>query len=37
LTAFTKLRKLAAAPRFDIVDSRPVGPDLRLRLRPRNE
>jgi len=35
LTSFAKLRKLAAAPRFDIVDSRAVGPDLRLRLRPR--
>jgi diaminohydroxyphosphoribosylaminopyrimidine deaminase/5-amino-6-(5-phosphoribosylamino)uracil reductase len=37
LTSFVRLRKLAAAPRFDIVDSRPVGPDLRLRLRPRKD
>jgi len=37
LTAFARLRKLAAAPRFDIVDSRTVGPDLRLRLRPRQD
>jgi len=29
------LRKLAAARQFDILDSRPVGPDLRLRLQPR--
>jgi len=35
LSSFARLRKLAAAPRFDIVDSRVVGPDLRLRLRPR--
>jgi diaminohydroxyphosphoribosylaminopyrimidine deaminase/5-amino-6-(5-phosphoribosylamino)uracil reductase len=35
LTSLTRLRKLTAAPQFDIVDSRAVGPDLRLRLRPR--
>jgi diaminohydroxyphosphoribosylaminopyrimidine deaminase/5-amino-6-(5-phosphoribosylamino)uracil reductase len=35
LTSFTRLRKLATAPQFDLVESRPVGPDLRLRLRPR--
>jgi len=34
LSSFARLRKLAAAPQFEIVDSRPVGPDLRLRLRP---
>jgi diaminohydroxyphosphoribosylaminopyrimidine deaminase/5-amino-6-(5-phosphoribosylamino)uracil reductase len=37
LSSFGRLRKLAAAPRFEIVDSRPVGPDLRLRLRPARE
>jgi diaminohydroxyphosphoribosylaminopyrimidine deaminase/5-amino-6-(5-phosphoribosylamino)uracil reductase len=34
LASLARLRKLAAAPRFDIVDSRTVGADLRLRLRP---
>lgn len=37
LTSFARLKKLAAAPRFDIVESRTVGPDLRLRLRPRQD
>ena len=35
LTSLTRLKKLSAAPRFEIVDSRAVGPDLRLRLRPK--
>jgi diaminohydroxyphosphoribosylaminopyrimidine deaminase/5-amino-6-(5-phosphoribosylamino)uracil reductase len=34
LAAITRLAKLEAAPGFTIVDSRAVGPDLRLRLRP---
>lgn len=34
LAAITRLTKLEAAPGFTIVDSRAVGPDLRLRLRP---
>jgi diaminohydroxyphosphoribosylaminopyrimidine deaminase/5-amino-6-(5-phosphoribosylamino)uracil reductase len=34
LAAITRLTKLEAAPAFTIVDSRAVGPDLRLRLRP---
>ena len=33
--SFVRTVKKAAAPQFDIVDSRAVGPDLRLRLRPR--
>jgi diaminohydroxyphosphoribosylaminopyrimidine deaminase/5-amino-6-(5-phosphoribosylamino)uracil reductase len=35
LAALGKLRKLAAAPAFEVLDATQVGPDLRLRLRPR--
>ena len=34
LAALARLTKLDAAPAFRILDSRPVGPDLRIRLRP---
>jgi diaminohydroxyphosphoribosylaminopyrimidine deaminase/5-amino-6-(5-phosphoribosylamino)uracil reductase len=34
LAAIDRLSRLDAAPGFTLVDSRPVGPDLRLRLRP---
>lgn len=34
LAALNRIGKLAKAPRFEVVDSRPIGPDLRLRLRP---
>jgi diaminohydroxyphosphoribosylaminopyrimidine deaminase/5-amino-6-(5-phosphoribosylamino)uracil reductase len=37
LAALPRLTKLAAARQFDILDSRAVGPDLRLRLRPRGK
>jgi diaminohydroxyphosphoribosylaminopyrimidine deaminase / 5-amino-6-(5-phosphoribosylamino)uracil reductase len=35
LAALGRLTRLAAAPQFEILDSQPVGPDLRLRLAPR--
>jgi diaminohydroxyphosphoribosylaminopyrimidine deaminase / 5-amino-6-(5-phosphoribosylamino)uracil reductase len=35
LTSLARLKNLAAAPQFEIVDSRQVGPDLRLRLQPK--
>lgn len=35
LADLPRLTKLAAAREFDILETRPVGPDLRLRLRPR--
>jgi diaminohydroxyphosphoribosylaminopyrimidine deaminase/5-amino-6-(5-phosphoribosylamino)uracil reductase len=35
LASIERLRKLAAAPRFEVVESRQVGPDIRLRLQPR--
>lgn len=35
LAQFAKLTRLDASPRFELIDSQPVGPDLRLRLRPR--
>jgi diaminohydroxyphosphoribosylaminopyrimidine deaminase/5-amino-6-(5-phosphoribosylamino)uracil reductase len=34
LAALPRLRNLAAAPGFTLIDSQPVGTDLRLRLRP---
>lgn len=34
LTTLTGIQQLARAPRFDIVDSAHIGPDIRLRLRP---
>ncbi len=34
LAAVGRLRKLAATPAFDVVETTAVGPDLRLRLRP---
>lgn len=37
LTGLARLTKLAAAPRFEILDSQPVGPDLRLRLAARGK
>jgi diaminohydroxyphosphoribosylaminopyrimidine deaminase/5-amino-6-(5-phosphoribosylamino)uracil reductase len=37
LTALARLTKLTAAPQFEILDSRAVGPDLRLRLVPRGK
>jgi diaminohydroxyphosphoribosylaminopyrimidine deaminase / 5-amino-6-(5-phosphoribosylamino)uracil reductase len=36
LAAFARLTKLDAAPAFALVDAQPVGPDLRLRLRPQH-
>jgi diaminohydroxyphosphoribosylaminopyrimidine deaminase/5-amino-6-(5-phosphoribosylamino)uracil reductase len=35
LAVLPRLTKLAAARQFDILESRAIGPDLRLRLRPR--
>ena len=35
LAALPRLKRLAAARQFDILESRSVGPDLRLRLQPR--
>jgi len=35
LATLGRLTRLAAAPQFEILDSRQVGPDLRLRLAPR--
>jgi diaminohydroxyphosphoribosylaminopyrimidine deaminase / 5-amino-6-(5-phosphoribosylamino)uracil reductase len=35
LTSLTRLGSIARAPHFELVESRPVGPDLRLRLQPR--
>ena len=35
LADLPRLTKLAAARQFDILESQTVGPDLRLRLRPR--
>jgi diaminohydroxyphosphoribosylaminopyrimidine deaminase/5-amino-6-(5-phosphoribosylamino)uracil reductase len=37
LTSLARLTKLTAAPRFEILESRTVGPDLRLRLVPRGK
>jgi len=37
LTALARLTKLTAAPQFEILESRTVGPDLRLRLVPRGK
>ncbi len=37
LAQLPRLTKLAAARQFDILDSQAVGPDLRLRLRPRGK
>jgi diaminohydroxyphosphoribosylaminopyrimidine deaminase / 5-amino-6-(5-phosphoribosylamino)uracil reductase len=36
LAQFAKLTKLDASPRFELIDSQTVGPDLRLRLRPQH-
>jgi diaminohydroxyphosphoribosylaminopyrimidine deaminase/5-amino-6-(5-phosphoribosylamino)uracil reductase len=35
LLVIPELTQLAASPRFEILESRPIGADLRLRLRPR--
>ena len=35
LAAFARLTKMSAAPRFELLDSTTVGPDVRLRLRPK--
>jgi diaminohydroxyphosphoribosylaminopyrimidine deaminase/5-amino-6-(5-phosphoribosylamino)uracil reductase len=35
LLALPELTELAASPRFELLESRPIGADLRLRLRPR--
>lgn len=35
LAQFAKLTRLEASPRFELIESQSVGPDLRLRLRPR--
>jgi diaminohydroxyphosphoribosylaminopyrimidine deaminase / 5-amino-6-(5-phosphoribosylamino)uracil reductase len=35
LTSLRRLKKLAAAPEFEMLDLRQVGPDLRLRLQPK--
>jgi diaminohydroxyphosphoribosylaminopyrimidine deaminase/5-amino-6-(5-phosphoribosylamino)uracil reductase len=35
LAQFAKLTRLDASPRFELIESQSVGPDLRLRLRPR--
>ena len=37
LADLPRLTKLAAARQFDILETQPVGPDLRLRLRPRGK
>jgi diaminohydroxyphosphoribosylaminopyrimidine deaminase/5-amino-6-(5-phosphoribosylamino)uracil reductase len=37
LAMFPRLTRLEAAPEFELLDSKPVGPDLRLRLRPKQE
>jgi len=37
LTGLARLTKLTAAPQFEILESRAVGPDLRLRLVPRGK
>jgi len=37
LADLPRLTKLAAARQFDILEAQPVGPDLRLRLRPRGK
>ena len=34
LTSLAGLTRLASTPRYDILDTQPIGPDLRLRLRP---
>jgi diaminohydroxyphosphoribosylaminopyrimidine deaminase/5-amino-6-(5-phosphoribosylamino)uracil reductase len=34
IAAFPRLTKLEAAPEFELIDSKTVGPDVRLRLRP---
>jgi diaminohydroxyphosphoribosylaminopyrimidine deaminase/5-amino-6-(5-phosphoribosylamino)uracil reductase len=34
LTSLAGIARLSRAPRFDVVDSQPIGPDVRLRLRP---
>ena len=35
LAAFPRLAKLEAAPEFELLESKTIGPDLRLRLRPK--
>jgi len=35
LAAFARLTKMSAAPQFELLESSTIGPDVRLRLRPR--
>ena len=37
MAALARLTRLEAAPEFTLVDSKAVGPDLRLRLRPKSK
>jgi diaminohydroxyphosphoribosylaminopyrimidine deaminase/5-amino-6-(5-phosphoribosylamino)uracil reductase len=37
VAALARLTKLEAAPEFVLVDSKPIGPDLRLRLQPKRK
>jgi diaminohydroxyphosphoribosylaminopyrimidine deaminase/5-amino-6-(5-phosphoribosylamino)uracil reductase len=37
LAASARLTRIAAAPRFELLDSTSIGPDLRLRLQPRRK
>jgi diaminohydroxyphosphoribosylaminopyrimidine deaminase/5-amino-6-(5-phosphoribosylamino)uracil reductase len=37
LAALARLTRLDAAPEFELLDSKVVGPDLRLRLKPKGK